>query len=161
MLFSPPFCLPGLDEERREIEFCLKDWLSKGYYIVLYFYPKDHTAGCTKEALDFSSKREAFPSSFLIVGVSPDSIASHKKFQEKYQLKLILLSDSEGEVAKSYGAWGKKKIYGKEREGIIRSTFIINPEGKILKGWFKVKVEGHVNEVLSFIKSLSLKGEGE
>jgi peroxiredoxin Q/BCP len=147
----------------KAIDFVLKDqneqdWrLSdfKGKWVVLYFYPKDMTSGCTKEAVNFSEKIEEFKKrNAEVVGISKDSIESHKKFVEKYNLKITILSDPKAEVIKQYGAWGKKKMYGKETEGTIRSTFIISPDGEIVHSWKNVKVDGHVEEVLHKLDEL-------
>jgi len=147
----------------KAIDFILKDqngedWrLSdfKGKWVVLYFYPKDMTSGCTKEAVNFSEKIEEFKKrNAEVVGISKDSIESHKKFVEKYNLKITILSDPKAEVIKQYGAWGKKKMYGKETEGTIRSTFIISPDGEIVYSWKNVKVDGHVEEVLHKLDEL-------
>ena len=113
----------------------------KGKWLVLYFYPKDNTSGCTKEACDFTDLRKDYSKlEAEIIGISPDSIESHKKFISKHNLGIILLSDTEKEIMKAYGAWGLKKNYGKEYEGVIRSTFLISPEQKIAAVWSKVKV---------------------
>lgn len=127
----------------------------EGKWIILYFYPKDMTSGCTKEAVAFSEKIEEFRKrNAEIIGISKDSVESHKKFSEKYDLKITLLSDPEAKVIKEYGAWGKKKMYGKETEGTIRSTFIISPSGEIVHEWRNVKVDGHVEEVLKKLDEL-------
>lgn len=127
----------------------------EGKWIILYFYPKDMTSGCTKEALAFSEKIEEFRKrNAEIIGISKDSVESHKKFSEKYDLKITLLSDPEAKVIKEYGAWGKKKMYGKDTEGTIRSTFIISPSGEIVHEWRNVKVDGHVEEVLKKLDEL-------
>ncbi len=144
---APEFCLQGIDEGGEEKTFCLKDLLTGS--LILYFYPKDDTPGCTQEACDFRDHLSALVGKGIkVVGVSPDNIASHKKFKEKYGLNFILLSDVNKEVAKAYGAYGKKKVYGKETEGIIRSTFFIDQEGKIVKAWYNVKAKGHVEKVI-------------
>lgn len=148
---APDFCLNGIDENGNEKEFCLKDF--KGKKIVLYFYPKDDTPGCTKEACGFQENLNAIKSLGVeVIGISPDSINSHKKFKEKYNLNFILLSDPDKKVAESYGAYGEKKMYGKTTMGIIRSTFIIDKDGNIEKSWKNVKVEGHVMAVLNYLK---------
>jgi thioredoxin-dependent peroxiredoxin len=148
---APDFTL--LDQDDKEIT--LSDY--KGKWVVVYFYPKDDTPGCTKEACDFT---EALPDydglNAVILGISPDSPASHRKFIEKYKLNITLLSDPEKIAHKPYGAWGMKKNYGKEYEGVIRSTFIINPEGNLAKSWNKVQVrakrkDGEVKHV-DFVK---------
>jgi peroxiredoxin Q/BCP len=145
------FCLPGIDEKGNEINFCLKDYLGKDKDIILYFYPKDDTPGCTTEACDFRDNLNILQNCAIVVGVSPDSIESHKKFKEKYGLNFILLSDKNKEVLKQYGAYGKKVMYGKETEGVIRSTFIISPDGSIKKAWKNVKAKGHVEQILKFL----------
>ena len=145
------FCLPGIDEEGNEINFCLRDYLGKDKDIILYFYPKDNTPGCTTEACDFRDNLNILQNYAIVVGVSPDSIESHKKFKEKYGLNFILLSDKNKEVMKQYGAYGKKVMYGKETEGVIRSTFIISPDGSIKKAWKNVKAKGHVEQILKFL----------
>ncbi|MDO4674647.1 thioredoxin-dependent thiol peroxidase [Campylobacter sp.] len=125
----------------------LKDFIGK--WVVLYFYPKDNTPGCTTEACDFSQNYEKFAQkNALIIGISPDSPQSHAKFMEKFKLQHILLSDSDKEAAKAYGAWGLKKNYGKEYEGLIRSTFVIDPQGKIAQIYSPVRVKDHALKVL-------------
>ena len=149
---APDFCLQGIDEKSNEKEFCFKDF--KGKKIVLYFYPKDDTPGCTKEACGFQENLNPIKAMGIeVIGVSPDSIGSHKKFKEKYGLNFILLSDPDKKVAESYGAYGEKKMYGKVTKGIIRSTFVINENGEIEKAWKNVKVDGHVQAVLDYLKS--------
>jgi thioredoxin-dependent peroxiredoxin len=112
-----------------------------GKWVVLYFYPKDNTSGCTKEACDFTDELNEFHSlNAVIIGVSPDSTTSHRNFMNKHDLKLIFLSDKDKLIMKEYGAWGKKVNYGKEYEGVIRSTFLISPEGNVAELWRKVKV---------------------
>ena len=145
------FCLPGIDEKGNEINFCLRDYLGKDKDIILYFYPKDDTPGCTTEACDFRDNLNILQNYAIVVGVSPDSIESHRKFKEKYGLNFILLSDKNKEVMKQYGAYGKKVMYGKETEGVIRSTFIISPDGSIKKAWKNVKAKGHVEQILKFL----------
>lgn len=113
----------------------------KGKWLVLYFYPKDNTPGCTKEACDFSDSLEDFRGMNAdVIGVSPDSEALHRKFTDRHDLKVRLLADVDKEALKAYGAWGLKKNYGKEYEGVIRSTFIIDPEAVIRESWSNVKV---------------------
>jgi Peroxiredoxin len=145
------FCLPGIDEKGNEINFCLKDYLGKDKDVILYFYPKDDTPGCTTEACDFRDNLNILQNYAIVAGVSPDSIESHKKFKEKYGLNFILLYDKNKEVMKQYGAYGKKVMYGKETEGVIRSTFIISPDGSIKKAWKNVKAKGHVEQILKFL----------
>ena len=138
--------LQGIDAQGNEKEFSLADF--KGEKFVLYFYPKDNTSGCTQEACDFRDNINRWTSKAQVIGVSPDSIKSHHKFQENHGLNFTLLSDSEHKLAEFFGAWGEKSMYGKKYMGIIRSTFIINPDGEIEKSWTKVKVKGHVDEVI-------------
>ncbi len=146
---TPLFCLPNQDEEK----ICLSDF--KGKWVVLYFYPKDNTSGCTKEAIGFTEKKEEFEKlGAVILGVSPDSPKSHRNFIEKKGLTITLLSDQEHKVLEEYGAWQLKKMYGREYMGVVRSTYLINPEGKIAYIWPKVKVAGHVDAVLEKLKEL-------
>jgi len=146
---APEFCLPNQDET----EICLRDLAGK--WVILYFYPKDNTPGCTTEACDFTENLDWFEDEdAIILGVSPDSPKKHRNFIEKKDLKITLLSDENKDVIKAYSAWGIKKMYGKEYEGVIRSTFIINPEGEIVAEWKKVKVKGHVEAVKEKLKEL-------
>ncbi len=132
---APDFCLENQDDK----EISLED--NKGKWIILYFYPKDNTSGCTKEACDFTESLKDYKKlDAVVMGVSPDSTESHRNFIEKRGLGIALLSDPDKKTHKAYGAWGLKKNYGKEYEGVIRSTFIISPEGKIAEAWSKVKV---------------------
>lgn len=129
------------------IKIALKDFIGKK--VILYFYPKDNTPGCTTQACDFSLNYEKFSDkNAVIIGISPDSVASHESFIARFNLKHILLSDSQKEVAKAYGVWGIKKNYGKEYEGLIRSTFVIDETGKIAEIYSNVRVKGHVLNVL-------------
>ncbi len=146
---APEFCVPNQDEE----EICLRD--IKGSWIILYFYPKDNTPGCTTQACGFTEALPNFEAlDAMILGVSPDSPKKHRNFIEKKSLKITLLSDEEKELCGAYGVWQLKKFMGKEYMGVVRSTFIINPEGVIAAQWSKVKVKGHVEEVESTLKSL-------
>ena len=139
---APNFCLPDKDNK----EVCLEDF--QGKYAIVYFYPKDNTPGCTTEAIGFTGILPALQKlNTEVIGISPDSPESHAKFIEKKSLKVTLLSDLDKKVLKSYGKWGKKKFRGKEYIGVIRSTFLINPEGKIAYIWPKVSVKGHPEEV--------------
>lgn len=126
----------------------------KGKNVVLYFYPKDNTSGCTTEACNF---RDEFPKfnklDAVILGVSPDSVESHKKFAEKYNLPFSLLSDEKKEVLEKYGVWQEKSMYGKKYMGVVRTTYVINKDGKIKKIFPKVKVEGHNQEVMEVLKA--------
>lgn len=125
----------------------------RGKNVVLYFYPKDMTPGCTTEACDFRDQYEEFRDlNCVIIGVSTDPLKRHEKFIEKYQLPFLLISDEDHEVAEKYGVWKLKKNFGKEYMGIERSTFVIDQEGKIVNEWRKVKVNGHVEEVLQYVK---------
>ena len=146
---APSFCLP--DEEGKEV--CIEDY--RGKYLILYFYPKDNTSGCTREAKDFSQHIEEFEKlNACVVGISPDSIESHRKFKEKHDLKVKLLSDESKDVLKKYGVWQLKKMYGRTYYGVVRSTFLISPEGEIIHEWRKVKVDGHVDDVLKKLKEV-------
>ena len=148
---APVFCLPDSDGNK----VCLNDL--KGKWVVLYFYPKDNTSGCTLEAITFSEQLQAFEArESVIVGVSPDSEKSHCNFRDKHDLKVTLLSDPDKKVLEQYGVWVKKSMYGREYMGVERSTFLINPDGHIAEVWRKVKVKGHIEAVLeSLIQKLS------
>ena len=141
--------LYGIDKDGIEKEFKLADFV--GQKIIVYFYPKDNTSGCTQEACDFRDSYNRLISKAVVIGVSPDSIKSHRKFQEKHGLNFILLSDPEHKLAEAFGVWGEKSMYGKKYFGIIRSTFILDKTGKIQQEWVNVKVKGHVDEVLKSI----------
>ena len=126
-----------------------------GRNIVLYFYPKDDTPGCTIEGNDFSALNESFAvQNTVIYGVSRDSIASHEKFKKKFSFSFELIADEDEALCNQFEVIKLKKLYGKEYMGIVRSTFVINPKGEILKQWDKVKVDGHAEEVLEFISGL-------
>jgi len=123
-----------------------------GKHLVLYFYPRDNTAGCTRQAVGFSEALEAFAAkNAAILGVSKDSVASHEKFRKKQALEITLGSDNDGATCDSYGVWVEKKMYGKTHMGIERSTFLISPDGEVTAVWRKVRVPGHVEEVLAAI----------
>ena len=141
--------LQGIEIEGNEREYSLNDFA--GQKVVLYFYPKDNTSGCTQEACDFRDNMNRLTPHITVVGVSPDTINSHKKFQEKQSLNFILLSDPEHKLAEKYEVWKEKLMYGKKYMGIERSTFVIDENGKIEKEWRKVKVKGHVEDVLNFV----------
>ena len=133
-------------------EVSLSDFL--GQRVVVYFYPRDDTPGCTTEASEFSADLPAFAAAdTVVIGISKDSVKSHDKFRDKHDLGVILLSDEAGDVAERYGVWGEKSMYGKTFMGIERSTFLINREGRIARIWRKVKVQGHVAEVLAAARS--------
>ncbi|TKI57126.1 thioredoxin-dependent thiol peroxidase [Brevibacillus antibioticus] len=124
-----------------------------GQNVVLYFYPKDQTPTCTTEACDFRDFHSSFAElNTVVLGISPDSVKSHDKFIAKHELPFPLLADPDHQVAEAYGVWVLKKMYGREYMGIERTTFVIDKEGNIAKAWPKVKVKGHVQEVLQFIK---------
>jgi len=145
----PDFCLPNQDEE----EICLRD--IKGKWIVLYFYPKDNTPGCTTEAIEFTEALPDFEKlNALVLGVSPDSPKKHRNFIEKKELKITLLADEEKEVCKRFGVWQLKKFMGKEYMGVVRSTFIIDPDGKIAAMWTKVRVKEHASIVKTKLEEL-------
>ena len=125
----------------------------KGKNVVLYFYPKDMTPGCTTEACDFRDQYQQFNDvNAVILGISPDPVARHEKFIEQYGLPFLLLADEDHSVAEAYDVWKLKKNFGKEYMGIERSTFILDKDGKIVKEWRKVQVKGHVEEALQYIK---------
>ncbi|MBA4536296.1 thioredoxin-dependent thiol peroxidase [Bacillus aquiflavi] len=144
---APDFELPASNGESVK----RSDFLGKN--IILYFYPKDMTPGCTTEACDFRDRHESFSGlNTVILGVSPDPVERHHKFIEKHGLPFLLLADEDHQVAEAYGVWKLKKNFGKEYMGIERSTFIIDKNGKLVKEWRKVRVKGHVEEALQFIK---------
>ncbi|MEI2366485.1 MULTISPECIES: thioredoxin-dependent thiol peroxidase [Niallia] len=127
----------------------------RGRNVVLYFYPKDMTPGCTTEACDFRDNHEDFQGyNAVVLGVSPDPISRHQKFIEKHELPFPLLSDENHEVAESFDVWKLKKNFGKEYMGIERSTFLIDKEGKLVKEWRKVKVAGHVEEIKQALEKI-------
>ena len=145
---APHFLLPGDDGRTHSPE----DF--RGVWLVLYFYPRDNTSGCTLEATQFTENLEEFQRhGATVVGISPDSTDSHRRFRERHGLKVLLLSDPEKRVLEAYGVWKLKRMYGREYYGVERSTFLIDPEGTIRRVWRKVKVRGHVEEVLEALKS--------
>jgi peroxiredoxin Q/BCP len=126
-----------------------------GKKIVLYFYPKDDTTGCTKEAIDFSGLKKNFAKAGAeVIGVSPDSVKSHDKFKAKHELDLTLLSDETKKMLADYGVWAEKSMYGRKYMGVVRTTFLIDGKGRIARIWDKVKVAGHADEVLAAAKAL-------
>ncbi len=128
----------------------------QGKPYVLYLYPKDDTSGCTKEAIDFTEHKAAFAAAGVpVIGLSKDDVASHDKFKKKHNLDLVLAADTEGELVEALGAWVEKSMYGKKYMGIDRSTFLVGADGRIVKAWRKVKVPGHVEEVLSAATGLA------
>ena len=144
--------LQGLDIDGSEKEYSLNDF--KGQKVILYFYPKDNTSGCTQEACDFRDNINRLTNYATVIGVSPDSIKSHKSFKEKQSLNFILLSDPEHKLAEKFEVWKEKSMYGRKYMGIERSTFILDKNGKIEKEWRKVKVKGHVDEVIEYLKAI-------
>ena len=133
-------------------QFTIADAIGKN--LILYFYPKDDSPGCTKEAIEFSEKFDAFNEhKTIIIGVSRDSIKKHDKFICKYDLRNHLISDEDGSLCEAFGTWVEKKMYGKSYMGIERATFLINPKGEIAHIWRRVKVPGHVEDVLATIKA--------
>ena len=149
------FCLPNQDE----VDICLRDL--KGKWVVLYFYPKDNTPGCTTEACDFTQSLPNFEDmDAVILGVSPDSPKKHRNFIEKKGLKITLLSDEDKKVLEDYGVWQLKKMCGREYMGVVRTTYLIDPEGKVACRWDKVRVKGHVEAVKEKLEELkSLKAQ--
>lgn len=128
----------------------------KGKPVVVYFYPKDDTSGCTKEAIGFSQNIDAFREAGAeIIGISPDSVKSHDKFRDKHGLHVILLADPERKAIEAYGVWVEKKMYGRAYMGVDRSTFLIGKDGSIKRVWRNVKVPGHVEEVLEAVNGLA------
>lgn len=125
----------------------------KGQKIILYFYPKDNTSGCTQEACDFRDNINRLTSFATVIGVSPDSIKSHLKFKEKQSLNFILLSDPELKLAEAFNVWVEKSMYGRKYMGIERSTFVLDKNLNIIKEWRKVKVKGHVDEVIDYLNA--------
>ena len=128
----------------------------KGKPFVLYFYPKDDTSGCTKEAVGFSESLKKFEKLGVeVIGISKDSLESHAKFRKKHKLKIALGSDPETKMAKDWGVWGEKSLYGRKYMGMERATFLVNAKGVIEQAWRKVKVPGHVEAVLAAAKTLT------
>ncbi len=148
---APEFCLPDQNEEK----ICLKDFAGK--WLILYFYPKDNTSGCTREAQDFTALKNDFESeNAFVLGVSKDSIKSHLKFIEKKELGITLLSDEDTSVHKKYDVWRTKKNYGREYLGTVRSTFLIDPDGNIAQIWDNVRTKGHAEKVFDTLKSMKI-----
>jgi len=143
--------LQGLDIDGIEKEYSLNDF--KGQKVILYFYPKDNTSGCTQEACDFRDNINRLTSFATVIGVSPDSIKSHLKFKEKQSLNFILLSDPEHKLAEAFNVWVEKSMYGRKYMGIERSTFMLDENLNIIKEWRKVKVKGHVDEVIEYLSA--------
>ena len=143
--------LQGIDIDGIEKEYSLN--VFKGQKVILYFYPKDNTSGCTQEACDFRDNINRLTSFATVIGVSPDSIKSHLKFKEKQSLNFILLSDPEHKLAEAFNVWVEKSMYGRKYMGIERSTFVLDENLNIIKEWRKVKVKGHVDEVIEYINA--------
>ena len=140
--------LQGIDIDGIEKEYSLNDF--KGQKVILYFYPKDNTSGCTQEACDFRDNINRLTSFATVIGVSPDSIKSHLKFKEKQSLNFILLSDPEHKLAETFNVWVEKSMYGRKYMGIERSTFVLDENLNVIKEWRNIKVKGHVDEVIQF-----------
>ena len=143
--------LQGIDIDGIEKEYSLNDF--KGQKVILYFYPKDNTSGCTQEACDFRDNINRLTSFATVIGVSPDSIKSHLKFKEKQSLNFILLSDPEHKLAEAFNVWVEKSMYGRKYMGIERSTFVLDENLNIIKEWRKVNVKGHVDEVIDYLNT--------
>lgn len=134
-------------------KIALKDL--KGKPFVLYFYPKDDTSGCTREAIDFTALAKQFAKAgATVIGVSKDSVASHEKFKKKHDLGVVLASDPDGKACEAWGVWVEKSLYGRKYMGIERATFLVDAKGKIAEVWRKVKVAGHADAVLAAVKAL-------
>jgi peroxiredoxin Q/BCP len=145
---APAFRLPDQDGNHVSLPDLAGKW------VVLYFYPKDDTPGCTKEACNFRDNYAALQDrGAVVLGVSGDTSASHRKFADKYGLPFPLLADTDHEVARAYGAWGMKNMYGKQYEGLIRSTVVIDPQGRVARTWPKVKPAAHGAEVLAWLEA--------
>jgi len=145
---APAFTLPDADGK----EVSLSSFA--GQKVVVYFYPRDDTPGCTKEACQFNDALTQFEGLGVpVIGISPDKAASHGRFRDKYGLRFALLSDPEHTVMEKYGAWGPKTMYGKQTTGVIRSTFLIDEKGEIARAWYSVKADGHAAKVLEEVLS--------
>lgn len=141
---APPF--EGINQDGQEV--CLQDF--SGKKLILYFYPKDNTPGCTAESCNLNDNYNGWlKKGFEVLGVSPDSIKSHRNFKEKYNLKFDLIADTDKKILKDYGAWGEKNMYGKKYMGVLRTTFIINEDGIIEEVFGKVKTKDHSNQILT------------
>lgn len=142
--------LAGIDADGKEAVFNLADYV--GQNVILYFYPKDNTPGCTQEACDFRDNINRLTGKAIVFGVSPDSIKSHISFKQKKEINFALISDEDKALSQTFGAWGQKSFLGKKYMGIIRSTFLFDKTGALAKEWREVKVKGHVDEVLASLK---------
>ena len=146
---APDFALPSTGGGRKRLADL------KGRKVVLYFYPKDDTSGCTRQAIDFNALRSSFQEvGTEVIGLSPDSLASHEKFRKKHGLEIELASDESRETLERYGVWTEKSMYGRKYMGVERTTFLIGSDGRIARVWFKVKVPGHAEEVLAAASAL-------
>lgn len=148
---APPFCLKDSTGRER----CLEEFTGK--WVVLYFYPKDNTSGCTLEAIEFSALEEEFKNlGAVVIGISPDTCESHARFIGKHNLTVLLLSDPEKKVLEPYGAWRLKKMYGRESMGVARSTVLVSPRGEVARTWKNVKAAGHAAKVLEALKEATV-----
>ena len=146
---APAFTLPTDGDEKFQLS------AQKGNIVVLFFYPKDNTSGCTKEAIEFTDKLRSFKSrDAVVVGISPDGVNAHAKFRKDHKLKVILASDEDKKILEKYGVWVQKSMYGRKYMGVERTTVLVDETGKIARIWRKVKVPGHVDEVLAAVKDL-------
>jgi peroxiredoxin Q/BCP len=144
---APAFTLPDQDGTKVSLAGLA------GSPVVVYFYPADDTPGCTKEACQFNDNLRAFSrAGVTVLGISPDDAESHREFRAKYELSFPLLSDPGHKVMERYGAWGEKTLYGKKTVGVIRSTFLIGPDGKVARAWYNVRADGHAEKVLAGLK---------
>jgi len=126
-----------------------------GKKVIIYFYPKDDTPGCTSEAINFSTFKKKFEKlNVFIIGISKDTLKKHKKFKEKHNIKIELASDEDGKICEKFGVWVEKSMYGKKYMGIERSTFLFNENLELISAWNKVKVKGHVEDIFSFVNSI-------
>ncbi len=150
---APEFTLPDQNGVIKQ----LSDY--KGRWVVIYFYPKDDTPGCTTEACNFRDSRDLIAEygNAEVIGISKDSVASHRKFADKHKLNFTLLSDSDGSVTEAYGAWGKRSLFGRNFNGILRNTYLIDASGKIVKVYEKVDPKEHAGEIISDLRAQQLK----
>jgi thioredoxin-dependent peroxiredoxin len=145
---APPFNLPDQDGS----PVSLDDF--KGRRVLVYFYPRDDTPGCTKEACQFNDNLTRFRAADVpVLGISTDDAASHRRFRDKYGLRFTLLTDADHAVMEAYGAWGEKTMYGKTSMGVLRSTFLVDEEGKLERAWYNVKADGHADKVLAEVSA--------
>jgi len=150
---APDFTLPDQDGKKVSLA-SLRRKAGRTGKIVVYFYPADDTPGCTKEACQFNENLEGFADSgAVVVGISPDGAEKHQQFRSKYGLELTLLSDPDHTAMEAYGAYGEKTLYGRKSVGVIRSTFLMGGDGKILRSWYSVRADGHAAKVLELIKA--------